>query len=191
MRTGRSAGRSVSDTSEVLVIRPGILGICVAWHLRRRGFSVVVADCEAPMLGCGFRQRAGAQSSCVVQLTMPGVLNQAFGMLLDPGAQLHVPLQYCVPAVPWLARFLHASRRARLHLLRCHRQASRLAARGRCAELIRQIGQLHLDCGEAQLAKHHPPWSLPQRHGLRIERLCGDAILVLESEIGLCYAIGC
>src|SRR5881227_1701066 len=94
----------------VVVVGAGIVGVCTAWHLLRRGADVTLIDSDEPGLGCSFGNAGALSSGSVAPLAMPGVMRDALSMLLDPGAPLRIPLSYLPKATPWLTRFVLASR---------------------------------------------------------------------------------
>lgn len=197
-----SAGRALSPTApgRVLVIGAGIVGLAIAWRLRRGGASVTVVDAEPPGEGGASFGNAGAISaSSVAPLAMPGLLRQVPRMLLDRTAPLHIPAGYWLRAAPWLARFVAAARPATvsrataaldalLHLATEQHQA--LAREIGAPDLLRPHGQLFLYRNPAQLAKDEAAWAIRRAHGARVERLDRAGILALEPSVGAAYQVG-
>lgn len=199
MPSGVSATQA-APPGRVLVIGAGIVGLALAWRLRRGGATVTVVDAEPPGEGGASFGNAGAISaSSVAPLAMPGLLRQVPRMLLDPAAPLHVPAGYWLRAAPWLARFVAAARPATvarataaldalLHLAAEQHQA--LAREIGAPELLRPNGQLYLYRNATQLAKDEPAWAIRTAHGARLERLDRAGILALEPSIGAAYQLG-
>src|ERR1700744_3586203 len=100
---------STSGHDRVVVIGAGIVGVCTAWHLLRRGVNVTLIDRDEPGLGCSFGNAGALSFGSVAPLAMPGVMRDALGMLLDPAAPLRIPLSYLPTATPCLWRFVKAS----------------------------------------------------------------------------------
>src|SRR5437660_12877099 len=94
----------------VVVIGAGIVGVCTAWHLLRRGADVLLIDRDEPRRGCSFGNAGAVSFGSVAPLAMPGVIRDALKMLLDPAAPLRIPLGYLPTAAPWLTQFVRASR---------------------------------------------------------------------------------
>src|SRR5262245_60832210 len=94
----------------VVVVGAGIVGVCTAWHLLRRGADVTLIDSDEPGRGCSYGNAGALSSGSVAPLGMPGVMRDALQMLLDPAAPLRIPLSYLPNAAPWLLRFVRASR---------------------------------------------------------------------------------
>ncbi len=192
--------RPRTDRPRVLVIGAGIVGLCVAWHLARRGAEVTVLDGEEPGSGASSGNAGAISGGSVAPLAMPGVLRQVPQMLTDPAGALHVPMSYWPRATPWLLRFVAAARPARVEAIAqalagllfgaMERHREILAAEG-ALDLLRDDGQLYLYRDEAHYAKDAAAWELRQRHGLRIEFLRGpDAIRALEPEVSPVYTLG-
>ena len=99
-----------AETDAIVVIGAGIVGVCTAWHLLRRGAKVTLIDRDEPGLGCSYGNAGAISFGSVAPLAMPGVMRDALGTLLDPAAPLRIPLDYLPKAAPWLTRFVRASR---------------------------------------------------------------------------------
>src|SRR5438132_14408931 len=101
---------STSSRDAAVVVGAGIVGVCTAWHLLRRGASVTLIDRDDPGLGCSFGNAGAVSFGSVAPLAMPGVMRDALRMLLDTAAPLRIPLRYLATAAPWLRQFVRAAR---------------------------------------------------------------------------------
>lgn len=189
---------SASDQPRIVVIGGGIVGLCVAWHLAKRGKQPLVLEAHKP--GGASSGNAGAIShGSVAPLAMPGVLRDVPGMLMDPKGALHIPMGYWLKAAPWLMRFVASARTpqveaaatalAALFFGTLERHKEILAAEG-APELIREAGQIYLYRDAAQLAKAEPGLALRRRHGLRMEVLDRAALAALEPAVSPAYTLG-
>jgi D-amino-acid dehydrogenase len=191
--------KSKNGRDAIVVIGAGIVGVCTAWHLLRRGANVTLIDRDEPGLGCSYGNAGALSFGSVAPLAMPGVMRDALRMLLDPAAPLRIPPSYLPTAAPWLRRFVHASRPAEVR--RISQALSTLLANSiekhieilgeiGASDIVRRVGQLYLYPDEKWLAKDAPSWTLRRQHGLRVERLGREDILALEPEVGPDYTIG-
>jgi len=183
----------------VVVVGAGIVGVCAAWHLLRRGADVTLIDRDEPGRGCSFGNAGALSCGSVAPLAMPGVMRDAASMLLDPAAPLRIPLAYLPKAAPWLWRFVRASRpdavqgiSEALSALLANSIEKHVELLGEigAADLVRRTGQLYLYPDEAYLAKDTLSWTLRREYGLRVQRLDRDEILALEPEVGPSYTVG-
>ena len=190
---------SKSSRDAIVVIGAGIIGVCTAWHLLRRGANVTLIDRDEPGLGCSYGNAGALSFGSVAPLAMPGVMRDALSMLLDPAAPLRIPLRYLPKAAPWLWRFVRASQPDEVR--RISQVLSRLLANSiekhieilgeiGAADIVHRTGQLYLYPGETGLRKDALSWTLRKEHGLRIERLGRAEILALEPEVGPDYTVG-
>jgi D-amino-acid dehydrogenase len=183
----------------VVVVGAGIVGVCAAWHLLRRGTNVTLIDRDSPGRGCSYGNAGAVGSGSIVPLATPGIMRDALRMLLNPAAPLRIPMSYLPRAAPWLTRFVRASRPNEvrrisdvLATLLAHsieRQIEILSEIG-ASEILRRTGLLCLYPDEKALAKDAMAWTLRRDHGLRAERVARADILDLEPEIGPDYTIG-
>lgn len=184
-----------SDSPRIVVIGGGIVGLCVAWHLAKRGLRPVVLDArKAHAASSG---NAGAIShGSVAPLAMPGVLRQVPKMMTDRAGALHIPLRYWLKAAPWLMRFVASARPSQVEAaanalgslffgtLERHKEI--LLAEG-ATDLIREAGQMYLYRDDAQMAKDAASLELRRRHGLRMEVLDRAALAALEPAVSPAY----
>ncbi len=183
----------------VTVVGAGIIGVCVAYELQRRGARVTLIERDEPGRGASYGNSGAISEGSVMPLATPSVIAKAPGMLLDPRSPLHVPLGYLFRALPWLARFAAAARASEierisraLHAL--HQQAVEhhlaLAADIGAAELVVRRGHLHLYPDAAALAADQASWDLRQRFGIAFERLDRAGVEALEPAIAPRYQVG-
>jgi D-amino-acid dehydrogenase len=186
-------------TPAIAVVGAGIVGSTAAYILCKRGAHVTLIDRADPGRGCSYGNAGALSPGSVAPLAMPGILARAPRMLLDPEGPLHLPLTYLPRALPWLTRFVAASRpervleiAARLSALYAnaidHHVA--LAKEVGAADLVRRSGHLHVYPDAAALAKDDAIWSLRERFGVRSEALDRTGIDALEPRIARRYTVG-
>ncbi len=188
-----------SGRDTVVVIGAGIVGVCAAWQLQRRGTAVTLIDRDEPGRGCSYGNAGALSFGSVAPLAMPGVMRDALSMLLDPAAPLRIPLRYLPKAAPWLTRFVRAARpddvrriSQALSTLLANSIEKHLEILGEvgATDIVRRTGQLYLYPDEKWLSKDAMSWALRKQYGLRIERLGRGEILALEPEVGPDYCLG-
>ncbi len=190
---------SQTERDTAVVVGAGIVGVCTAWHLLRRGVSVTLIDRDDPGLGCSYGNAGALSFGSVAPLAMPGVIRDALSMLLDPAAPLRIPLPYLPKAASWLWRFVRAGQPDEVrrisdvlatllaHSIEKHVEILEYAG---APEIVHRTGQLYLYPDEQWLKKDAMSWALRREHGLRIERLGRGDILALEPEVGPDYTVG-
>jgi glycine/D-amino acid oxidase-like deaminating enzyme len=190
---------SGNGNDTVVVVGAGIIGVCTAWHLLRRGADVTLIDRDEPGRGCSYGNAGALSFGSVAPLAMPGVLRDALTMLFDPAAPLRIPLSYLPKAAPWLRQFVRAahpddvqriSRALSLLLATSIEKHVEILDEAGATDIVRLTGQLYLYPNETWLRKDAMSWQLRKDYGLRIERLNRDGILALEPEVGPDYPIG-
>jgi len=188
-----------STDNRIAVIGAGVVGLCVAYALRRSGRQVSLYDPNPPGSQCSYGNAGAISSRSVAPLAMPGIIKTALSMLLDPTSALHVPVHYWAHAAPWLWRFMREAEPRRVRRIAAALDRllagslaahAKLAAEVGCPELVHANGQLHLYPDERALAKDEASWRLKQDFGLRVERLDGAAIRELEPAVADAYRIG-
>ena len=95
------------------MIGAGIVGICCALYLQRDGHQVTVFDPQAPGEGASKGNSGIFATDHIIPESVPGIWREVPGMLLDPLGPLTLRWSYLPRALPWLLRFIAASRRPR------------------------------------------------------------------------------
>lgn len=180
-------------TEQIVVIGAGVIGITTALELQRRGHSVLVLDREgvAAQASAG---NAGAFAFPEVEpLATPGILKKAPKWLLDPLGPLSIPPAYALRILPWMVRFLLASRPDRYHSLLSaqanmmelsSRALNRLVASVDAEPLLLRDGQMQLYESEAEFQASLPTWALRRDHGIEFE-LLESCEAIAEKQPGL------
>ena len=91
------------------VIGAGIVGVCIAHALRKRGAQVELIDRTAPGAGASAGNSGAVSPGSIAPVGMPGIASSAPRIMIDPYGLLRLPLAYLPRAVPWLFRFVAAS----------------------------------------------------------------------------------
>lgn len=186
-------------TDDVVVVGAGIVGLCVAYYVRKAGFEVKLIDPDVPSAQCSFGNAGSIASGAVAPLAMPGAMGSALQMLLNPAGPLNLPLSYLLQATPWLMKFVAASKPQRvmeiasaLHQLnqgamRMHKELTQELG---CPGLIQDNGQLHLYPDKMAKAKDTASWNLKREHGLETIEIGGVEIQKMEPAVSKHYKLG-
>ena len=175
-----------------IVVGAGVVGLCCASHLQRRGHRVTLIDPRPPGEYCS-RGNAGcfSRASCV-PLGLPGLWKQVPAWLLDPTGPLHIPPRYSLQIAPWLWRFQRASSMARvkriadaLHaLLTVTLDKWRpLAAHAGVPQLIVQDGYAFAYESAAAFEGDALGREIRRAHGVAIEVLTGQDIVAFDAAL--------
>lgn len=189
----------IAPVTRVGVIGAGVVGACIAYALRKRGFDVVLMDKGEPGEGCSFGNLGAISMSSIVPLATPSVIKSAPSMLGDPSSPLFLPLRYLPKAAPWLARFVMSARpsvveRNSAELVKLHAGAvqahAELTREVGVPELLVDRGQLHLYPSKSALQGDAASWKLRRQHGLKFQELDAAGIADLEPRLGSRYPVG-
>jgi D-amino-acid dehydrogenase len=181
------------------VVGAGIVGVCIAHELSKRGVDTVLVDKGEPGMGCSYGNSGAISSASVAPLAMPGVLASVPGMLGKPDSPLFLPWRYLPQALPWLARFVLASRpsavrKSASRLADLHQHAvdlhQALANEVGVPEVILMRGHLHLYRDDRALKGDDAAWRLRTQHGVAFTRLDRQQILDLEPHAPAGYGVG-
>ena len=180
-----------------VVIGAGIVGICCAAFLQRRGRRVVIVDRLPPGDATSFGNAGSLSWSSCVPIAVPGLLPQVPGWLLRRDGPLTIRWRYLPRLLPWLMRFVRAGNLERLEAssaamaalhgpaLDLHRMLARDAG---LADLVCSTAYIHVYSRSRPNRADEIPWRFVTRHGAQIEILDGEELRELEPHISDRYA---
>jgi glycine/D-amino acid oxidase-like deaminating enzyme len=171
------------------VVGGGIVGVCCALAMRRRGFDVTLIEKDVPGRAASIGNSASIGLASVPPLGTPGMLRELPRMLRDPLHPLVIRWRHLPQTLPWLLRFrrtlaperVEAIARARADLLAQAGTAwdSLLAEIGR-PELIRRTGLIFAYESRAGFEKARGGIALRRRYGIEAQELDAPALRALE-----------
>ena len=179
-------------TSRVVVVGGGLVGLCSAYFLARRGAQVVVVEREELGAGASWGN-AGIVAAGHPPLNRAGKVRQVLPRMFNPRSPFYVSARTDLQAWRWLALFArHCTHR---HERRCLRA---LASVGLdtlvCFDAMvdeegiacdyRRGKYLEVCVGEKALAKAREEAALMRAHGYRPEVVDGDQARELEPALG-------
>jgi D-amino-acid dehydrogenase len=144
---------SPAKRQTIAVIGAGIVGICCAAYLIREGHQVILYDRRGPGETTSFGNLGGIQSLAATPLSLPGMLKDVPGWILDQDGPLVIRPGHLPKAARWLWKFWRESRLERvwhnaraLNALNSHSATSHLelADWAQASDLIQVPGQLYV-----------------------------------------------
>ena len=183
-----------------IVIGAGIVGVCSAIELLRRGWDVTIVDRLGPGEGCSFGNAGVLAAQAVVPMAMPGITSEAASMLLDRES----PLVVRWGSLPWTARWIWKFRQAANEQqvtasadamkalngtsLELHEA---LAKQAGVPDLVRPTRYLYIARDPKNLdVENGLAWRLRRERGAEIEVLEGEALHEAEPELSRDYKRG-
>jgi D-amino-acid dehydrogenase len=172
----------MKQEADVVVIGGGIIGLCSAINLLRRGRQVTLIDRLPPGdAGAASFGNAGSLSwSSCIPIAMPGLLPKVPGWLLRSDGPLTIRWRHLPSLAPWLWRFVRsgtpdrvaaaAAALSMLHTpaLELHRA---LAVDAGVADLIRDCDFLHIYAAHNPARLDELEWRLRAQHGAKLQLL--------------------
>ncbi|WP_422378195.1 NAD(P)/FAD-dependent oxidoreductase [Roseibium sp.] len=176
----------------VHVIGAGIVGLATAASLIQRGYEVTILDREGVAAGTSQGNAAAIAWTDVAPLASPGLWKQALKWLADPLGPLTVRPAYALQILPWMVRFLAASRPEKVA-----RSTEALAALNGAAlpawenlwrvsgthNQVRRDGCLELFDTRASLEKARRGWAEQRDYGIEIEEAGPGRLRDLEPDL--------
>ena len=173
-----------------IVLGAGVAGLSTALYLQRSGHQVTVIDPLPPAGGTSYGNSGLISRDTAVPIALPGMLRKVPRWLANREGPLTVRPTYLPRLMPWLMRWVDASRMSRvlrisdamraLHKdsLDCWRELLGLEL---FADLIKTVGQVRIWEGEG--TESEIELAVAKRHGIRAEPLDADALRQIYPEI--------
>ena len=181
----------------IAVVGAGIIGVAIAYALRKRGLEVVLVDQAEPGRGASFGNMASIAVTEFMPVSRPSIWAQLPGWLADPEGPIRLRPGYMPRMIPWFIRFLAASRPSRVRAIEaagaalCHRvyqDLDPLLAETGLAHMLSREGCLMLYRDDAEFAADREHIDVLQRHGFETETLGGNALRDLEPSLSTTIA---
>ena len=99
-----------AEARKTIVIGAGIVGVCCAIELHKRGHGVTLIDRGEPGAACSFGNAGILASQASVPFALPGILREVPRMLFDPEGPLVVKWAGLNRTLPWVWRFVRSAR---------------------------------------------------------------------------------
>jgi D-amino-acid dehydrogenase len=184
----------MSEQRTVTIIGAGIIGLCCARALQRRGRSVTVIDPNEPGRGTSYGNAGILAAGSVLPEGHPGLWKRLPGLLLDRTGPLTIRPGYLPQMLPWLLRFMASTTPGRVEEISKALAAIVMPGVQHYLDLlddvaadqvpIRRQGCLYLYPNEADVKAAEPANDARRRRGVEIEILGPDEVRQLIPAIG-------
>jgi glycine/D-amino acid oxidase-like deaminating enzyme len=183
----------------ITIIGAGVVGMATASYLLRDGHNVTLVDMRPPGEYCSLGNAGILSPGSCVPFGMPGTLAKVPGYLLDPLGPLSIKPAYALRALPWLLRFIAASRRARIDPIADALRAllkqtfdawTPLTQWAGSPEIIRRTGYLVVYESEQAFRSDALAWKIRRDRGVICEDLDSARIRELEPALRGIYRCG-
>lgn len=173
----------MTERADVVVVGAGIVGVCAAHALARRGRTVLLLDRGDVAAGCSYGNAGLVCPSHSIPLASPAAFRNALKWMFDPESPFYIRFRFSPALWSWLWRFRRAARTERvlaaIPVLRDLHRASvsefeRLCGRVECA--WERKGLLEVYRTEEGLEEGRGTARLLGEHGLPSEMLDAAAV---------------
>src|ERR1051325_1754974 len=109
--SGRPSTRMRQDMgNHVIVLGAGIVGVCCALELQRRGMTVTLVDRQAPGMETSMGKAGVLARSSLMPFNHPGLWGQLPRLMKNDTVQFRYRWPYLASNLGWAARFLMSAR---------------------------------------------------------------------------------
>jgi D-amino-acid dehydrogenase len=175
-----------------VVIGAGIIGASIAHTLQKTGRQVVLIDRDAPGHGASYGNMASIAVTEFMPVARPSIWRRMPCWMFDPAGPIRISPLYIPKMVPWLLRFMMASRSSRVSALETHGAAlcgralsdtQALLDEIELSDHLSQTGCLSLYASEREFGDDRERIDMLDRFGFNYKVLGSNALRDLEPEI--------
>jgi D-amino-acid dehydrogenase len=184
---------SSENNTDILIIGGGVIGICAAYYLAKRGRKVTLIEKAEIGAGSSYGNAGLIVPSHLIPLPAPGVLSQGLKWMLDGESPFYIKPRLDLDLLRWLWRFRGAAKTAPMRksmpvlgdLGRTSAQLyEKLVTEERLACEYEQAGGLSIFRTEHGLLEARAEAQLLKEYGVEATILDGDGARELEPSIG-------
>ncbi|MFT5210057.1 MAG: D-amino-acid dehydrogenase [Flavobacterium sp.] len=96
----------MNEKQQVIIIGAGIVGVCSALAMQKKGLKVLLIDREKPGAGASFGNAGAIVDGSCVPNAAPGILAEVLRMPFKQHSPLSIKPSYLHKILPWLIRFI-------------------------------------------------------------------------------------
>ena len=175
-----------------IVVGAGVIGVCCALHLQRRGIQVTLVDKAAPGEACSFGNSGRIASVLCAPRSQPGFVWGVPGMLANASHPLKISPGHFLKAFPWFWRFVRSGRPEAVERIaaglfeicsRADGAFDELVSFAGAGDRVRRNGFLYLyeDAGKVAAARKNIAFATDR--GLVFNELSGDEAREIEPAV--------
>ncbi|MEO1694615.1 MAG: FAD-binding oxidoreductase [Pseudomonadota bacterium] len=180
-------------SADCLVLGAGMVGVCTALHLQKRGRDVVLIDRQPAGEGTSFGNAGIIQAEGIVPYMLPLDALRLFQMLLNRRDEAHVHYRALAAFAPWLARYglnsfdkaITRTSNANVPLIeRCVSEHEALMTEASTVGMMRRTGFLKVfrDTGDLEAAETADT-VFAERYGINFEVINPDRLSDMEPHL--------
>ncbi len=182
----------ISTISSVAVIGAGIVGAATALALTEKGYKVTVFDRDEVGAGTSSGNAGGIVVGAVTPTATPGVIRDLPRYLLDRNGAAVLKPAYVFQIIPWMIRFLAASRPEQVQRISAALQPlvsnamlahKSLANASNAQQMIQPVGWLKVYQSETGFNKSSFDRDLMTQHGVNFSVLSAKEVGDLEPQL--------
>lgn len=134
----------MTESSSVLIIGGGVIGVCSAYYLAEQGVDVVLVEKGEICSGASYGNAGLLTPSHVVPLSAPGVLTQGLKWMLDSDSPFYIKPRIDAQLLSWLWRFYRSCNQTHL---RAAMPVIRALSQRSMELFIEIVATENIDCG--------------------------------------------
>lgn len=99
----------MAEKKKTLIIGAGVMGLCSAYYLHKKGHQVTVLEQSMGGLGASFVNAGYLTPSHIVPMAAPGVITKGLSMMLDPKSPFYIKPRWDIDFFKWAWAFHKSS----------------------------------------------------------------------------------
>jgi len=176
----------------VTIVGAGIVGMCCAWQLNKRGFDVTVIDSSNPGIRTSFGNAGCISPSHILPFSHPDIIKEIPQWLLQKESPLIIRWRHALTMWPWLKHFLRSGSPENIPaithaihalMVEVHSDWSELIEDTHLGHFVSKQGVLKLFSSPKRLKYHFDALRIAQEYGYEWQEIKGKKLKELEPNL--------
>ncbi|MFN8249121.1 MAG: FAD-dependent oxidoreductase [Ferruginibacter sp.] len=185
---------AASQSAGITIIGAGIIGLCSAYYLNKKGYKVTVIERGNITDGCSFGNMGYMSPSHFIPLASPGIIAEGIRYMLNSSSPFYIKPRLDADLVKWAFRFWKSSNAATVKKNALHLNAILQLSRHLVNDIKRdinadfdmqEVGCLMMCKGQKALEHEFHMADDAEKFGLKVERLYSQQVQQLEPDVEL------
>lgn len=104
------------ENKHIMIVGAGVIGLCSAYYLNKKGFRVTILDNTDGSDNCSFGNAGFFSPSHLIPLASPGIISQGLRWMMRPDSPFYIKPKFDRDLISWGLKFHRAATKSRVDM---------------------------------------------------------------------------